>query len=155
MDLYLACTDMKCNSLALGFHGSQLVGNKLLHLSHGHICCCSLRSHPMMSQVCLHNFFIIYVNWNLSCCQLLCCDPKHREDGGKVLVPDLVKHLVFARQLELGWGFRFCYVRRELNGATRYSKCLVQEAFIGERRKKTWRPARKGQPRLRGYNLPV
>ena len=63
--------------------------------------------------------------WNLSCRQLLCRHPKHGEDGGKMLVPDLVKHLVFARELQLGWGFRFGHVGRELNGATRYSKSLV------------------------------
>ena len=53
-----------------------------------------------------------------------------------MLVPDLVEHLVFTRELELGWGFCFGHVRRKLNSATRYSKCFVQEAFIGERRKK-------------------
>ena len=72
-----------------------------------------------------------------------------------MLVPDLVKHLVFARELQLGWGFRFGHVGRELNGATRYSKSLVQEALIGKRRKKAGGPARKAQPRLGWFNLPV
>ena len=53
-----------------------------------------------------------------------------------MLVPDLVKHLVLTRELELGGGFRFGHVRREFNSATRYAKGLVQEALIGQRRKK-------------------
>ena len=92
--------------------------------------------------------------WNLSCRQLLCRHPKHGEDGGKMLVPDLVKHLVFARELQLGWGFRFGHVGRELNGATIYSKSLVQEPLIGKRRKKAGGPARKGQSRC-GWDKPT
>ena len=57
-----------------------------------------------------------------------------------MLVPDLVKHLVFTRELELGRGFSFGHIGWELHGATRYSKSLVQEALIGKRRKKAGGP---------------
>ena len=60
-----------------------------------------------------------------------------------MLVPDLVKHLVLTRELELGRGFRFGHVRREFNGATRYTKGLIQESLIGQRRQKARGPGVK------------
>ena len=132
---YLACTDMKSNGLALRFHRSQLVRNELLHLRHRHVCGGSLK-YPE-SQI----FSSLWLN--LCSCQLLGCDPQHWEDGGKVLVPDLVKHLVFAGELELGWGFSFRHFGREFHGAARYAESLVQEALVGKRREEAWSPERK------------
>ena len=66
---YLACTDMKSNGLALRFHRSQLVRNKLLHLRHRHVCGGSLK-YPEIQ--------IFSSLWlNLCSCQLLGCDPQH------------------------------------------------------------------------------
>ena len=51
-----------------------------------------------------------------------------------MLVPDLVKHLVFAGELELGWGFSFRHFGGEFHSAARYAESLVQEALVGKRR---------------------
>ena len=45
---HLTGTDVERNGFALSFHRSQVVGNKLLHLGHRHVCCCSLKLQPLV-----------------------------------------------------------------------------------------------------------
>ena len=149
---HLTGADVESNGFALSFHRSQVVGNKLLHLGHRHVGCCSLKLQPLVSCIdlrkncCKHNtqHLSLFLK-NLRSRQLLCCDPQDGEDGGEVFVPDLVEHLVLAGQLQLGGRLCLGHLRRELDGAAGDAKGLVKEAFVGERREEAGGPARKGQ----------